>query len=59
MLTTGEFTQRYVSAHAYLLPEHSGCYRDGFGNSRVGFGNSTGKNLKLLSPLIIKQKNVL
>ena len=27
-LMTGDFTQQYVSAHARLLPKHSGCYWD-------------------------------
>ena len=27
-LTTGEFTQQYVSAHARLFAKHSDCYGD-------------------------------
>ena len=27
-LTTGDFAQQYVSAHARLLPQHGGCYGD-------------------------------
>ena len=27
-LTTGDFTQQYVSAHTCILPKHSGCYGD-------------------------------